>query len=299
VTVRRFGVITLALITLMGAAAAPASAAEPTIGLSASSARPGDTIVVTLAGWPSTTTVTLCGNAAHRGTVDCDQIGGVGLAGSVARVQRRQLQLTTPPSPCPCVIRAATAGDKLVQTVPIDLVGVGTAPVTDPDLNGADAVRIRARVIRGNPGFFDRLRSSLGGPTDRTLELVLTNQGQEPLAGLSLVVAVARQPQGGEPLQPPNVGVLPPGESRTYRLPIALPAPSFGTYSVFGTVYGAGSPVTFSAETKTMPIGLFLIVVLLVVIGMAVLSLRVRRRQERREYVDVGAREFNGQANVS
>lgn len=297
-TTHRFSVIALAVIMLMGVAA-PASAAEPTIGLSASSARPGDDIIVTLAGWPSTTTVTVCGNAALRGTVDCDQVGGVGLAGSAARVQRRQLQLTTPPAPCPCVIRAATAGDKLVRTVPIDLVGVGTAPVSDPDVNAADAVRIEARVVRGSPGFFDRLRSSLGGPTDRTLQLVLTNTGQEPLRGVSVVVAVARQPQGGEPLQPPNVGVLPPGESRTYRLAVSLPAPAFGTYSVFGSVYGVGAPVTFSAKTKTTPVGLLLIVVLLVVIGMAVLSLRVRRRQEQREYVDVGVREFNGQANVS
>jgi hypothetical protein len=197
------------------------------------------------------------------------------------------------------VIRASTPADRIVRTVPIDLVGVGTAPVTDPDITGADALQVRARVIGGSPGFFDRLRSSLGGPTDRTVELVLTNTGSSPLTGLSMVAAVGRDTQGGEPAQPPNIGVLPPGESRTYRLPVTLSAPSFGSYAVFGTVYGAGAPVTFSAKTRTTPVGLFLVVVLLVLIGAAIVSLRVRRRQEGRAYVDVRTREFDGQANDS
>jgi hypothetical protein len=292
-------VIAAAVITLITAGVRPAAAAEPTIGLSASSGRPGDVIIVTLQGWPGTTTVAVCGNEARRGAVDCDQIGSVGLAGSLTQVQRRKLELTTPPAPCPCVVRAASVADRVVRTVPIDLVGVGTAPVTDPDVAGAETLKVDARVDRGSPGFFDRLRSSLGGSTDRTLELTLTNTGQAPLRGISMVAALAREAQGGEPLQPPNIGLIPPGESGTYRLPVTLPAPSFGSYTVFGTVYGAGTPVTFSAKTSTTPVGLILVVVLLVVIGLAILSLRLRRRQDQAQYVDARTREFDGQANVS
>jgi len=266
-----------AILLAVLSAAAPAFAAEPTLRASSSRAKPGDVIQVTLEGWPSAATVTVCGNAAARGAVDCDQIGGVGFGASTDRPWVRDFLVTAPPARCPCVIRAATAGELIVKTVPIDIVGVGTAPVVSPDLT-SETLAVTARVVSRGSSFFDRLQSSLGGRTRRTLLLAVKNTAQTSASGVTVTAAIARDPQGGEPLQPPNVGTLGPGEARRFEVRVELPVPAFGSYVVFGTVYGGGAPVNFSATTSTFPWALIVVVVLLVLDVGAVVALRRRRR---------------------
>ena len=278
---RGFIAVALAAGLAFGGAASYASDNGPSIRLSTPTARPGDNITVTLAGFAGVTTVAICGNDAQRGAVDCDQISSVGVPASSAGPTQQRLRVTVPPSPCPCVIRASTTGETTVKTVAIDIVGAPTAPVQAAPIAGAPTVVVQAKVVSGKQSVFDRLRSTFAGPTRRTLVLRLQDTGAAPLTGLSVTAAVGRTTQGGEPLQPPNVDVVQPGDSQTYRLNVSLGAPSYGSYDVFGTVYGAGPPVSFTASTSTQPWGLFIVVVLFLadVIAMGYVRLQRRRRE--------------------
>jgi len=262
------------------ASAAPDAGAS--ISLSTAKASPGDTIKVTLAGFGDVTTIAICGNDAQRGAVDCDQISSVGVPASTAGPAQQVLRVTVPPSPCPCVVRASTAAETTVKTVAIDVVGAPTAPVQAAPPVGASTVAVQARTVSEKESLLNRLRSTFAGPTRRTLVLQLRNLGTAPLTGLSVSAAVGRDTQGGEPLQPPNVDLLQPGGTQTYRLLVSLGAPSYGSYEVFGTVYGAGPPVSFSTSTSTQPWGLLLIVVLFLVDVVAMAYVRLQRRRRER-----------------
>jgi hypothetical protein len=267
------------------------AAASPTMRLSTARVAPGGPLTVTLSGWPEVTSVTICGNEAQRGAVDCDQVSGVAFPATTSGPVQRTVQVTVPPAPCPCVVRAATAAESAVQTVPITIVGAPSAPVVAAPAAAAAGVSVRARAVAADSSLLDRVRSSFGGPARRTLLLELKNLTAAPLTGISVSAAVGRDTQGGEPLQAPNVDVLEPGETRSYRVPVSLSAPSFGSYDIFGTIYGAGSPTTFTTTTSTTPWGLFVLVVLLLVDVSAMAYLRLARR---RRQPTLQPEQFNG-----
>src|SRR5581483_11995988 len=120
---------------------------------------------------------------------------------------------------------------------------------------------------------------ALGGRTRRTLLLRLANGTDEAVNGVTSSAAVGRSAQGGEPLQLPNLDPIPAHQTRTFAIPVSLPPPAFGQYVVYGTIYGAGPPIPFSASTQTKPWLLFFVVVALIVDVIAVLVLRRRRRE--------------------
>jgi len=273
----------LALLTLVWAASpalAVAQASPATVHLSTGTARPGDSLIVAVGGFGSPTTVTICGNNGLRGAVDCDQIGGIGLPASDRAIQQDRLVVTAPPAPCPCIVRAATAGDTQVVTTPLDIIGVATAPVVAPDVGAGADLRVAASVAGVPSSFFDRIRSAFGGRTERRLSLILTNTGGAALTGLTVSAAVSRGTQGGEPVSAPNIQTLQPGETRPYTIRVSLSTPAFGSYHVYGSVYGGSTPVSFDVTTTTTPWGLLVVAVLLVVDVGAIAAMRVRRRQQ-------------------
>jgi len=293
--------VTLGVLTVaLGLVGAVARADEPTIRASATAAGPGTIVIVTFSGWSSPVVVAVCGNDALRGAVDCDQTGSVGVAASQRAPETRQLIVTAPPAPCPCVLRASTPGEQLVRTIPFDVVGVPRAPLTKPPGSEGSALKVSARLASGSLSFGDRARSALGGPTRRVLELTLSNAGTAPLSDVSVTAAVGRDSQSGDPLQPPNVDPLVPGQTRRLELPVRLSAPSFGRYVVFGTVYGGGAPVSFAASTRTMPWALVVIALLLVADVVAVATLRLRHRsRDRGPYMAPLSRDYDLQVNES
>lgn len=138
-------------VAVVALAAGPA-VADPSVALSARTVRVGDALVVTTSGWPGPVTASLCGNAGRRGAVDCDQIGGVGIAASVGSQESRTLTVGLPPAPCPCVVRVSTAGDDVVRSAVIDVAGAGTAPVVEPDV-AAPAPQVDAHLETTRDSF--------------------------------------------------------------------------------------------------------------------------------------------------
>jgi hypothetical protein len=293
-------VMLVILTVALGLGGRTARADEPTIRASATAAGPGTIVLVTLSGWLSPVVVAVCGNDALRGAVDCDQTGSVGVAASQRAPETRQLTVTAPPAPCPCVLRASGPGEQLVRTIPFEVVGVSRAPLTRPPGSEGPALRVTARLASRSLSFGDRARSALGGPTRRVLELTVTNTGSTPLTDVSITAAVGRDSQSGDPLQPPNLDPLPPGQTRRLDLPVRLSTPSFGRYVVFGTAYGGGVPVSFAASTRTMPWALVVIALLLVADVVAVATLRLRRRsRDRGTYMAPLSRDYDLQVNES
>ncbi len=194
--------------------------------------------------------------------------------------QRRPLTVAAPPAKCPCVVRAATAGEQLVATVPIAIAGVGIAPVVGPAAQ-TPVLEVDARLASPRLSFLSKLQSSLGGRTRRTLVLKLTNTADAPLSGITSTAAVARSTQGGEPLQLPNLDPIGPRQTRTFEVPVSIHAPAFGSYVVYGTVYGSGPPVTFSVSTHTAPWALFILIVFLAADLIAIAAFRIRRARAR------------------
>lgn len=282
---RRAASLVVALVTAVGVFVTvhPARAAEPTLTVSTPRGDLGQQVTVTENGWTDTSVVTLCGNAGRRGAPDCDQIGGAGFPISENGPESRLITLRRPPVPCPCVLRAATPGEDIVVTVPIELIGVETAPLSPLDTVERGGLKVSATVVAGKASIANLLRSGLGGPTRRILVLRVTNNSPARLDGITVSAAVGRTAQGGDTLQAPNIDALEPGESRSYSVPVSLDAPSYGSYKVFGTVYSPAGPATFSVTTRTTPGLLYLLVVVLVADLVALGAMRARRRHQQSE----------------
>lgn len=257
------------------------------MSLSSNSARPGTPVVATLKGWaPGAVTVSVCGNDARRGSPDCDALGSVA-AGPFAGGGSEVIELVVrkPPLPCPCVVRAASRGNEVVRTAPITVDGQPVAPVVgSPPPTSSLVVSVALLDVEGS--FWQRTRSGLGGRTPRTLELEIKNTGVTPASQISVNAAVGRDRQAGEPLLMPDIAPLLPGEVRRYSIPVVLPAPAYGRYLVFGSVFGAGNPVRFEAVTSTTPALLVASIIILGVVSAAAVGARMRawliRRDEER-----------------
>jgi hypothetical protein len=269
----------VAVLLVFVATPMPAKAAsDPGITASAVSGAAGDVILVTLVGFPDTTTVTVCGNQALRGAVDCNLPGSIAVGASAVKPQSREMIITTPPTLCPCVLRAATTAENLVRTVPFTVLGVGTGPLVGQAPSTGSGLSVVAKVVGSSTSLIDAVRSALGGETARTLVLTVTNVSASSIGDISVTAAVGRSSQSGEPLQPPVLEALGPGETKVLNLNATLSAPALGSYVVFGTVYAHGAAVSFSARTSNTPVLLYALIVLLVVDVLAIGIIRLRRR---------------------
>lgn len=289
----------LALVVALAAGIAlPAHAAEPTLTVSVARGELGQQVTVTENGWTDTSVVTLCGNAGRRGAPDCDQIGGAGFPISETGPESRLITLRRPPVPCPCVLRAATPGEDIVVTAPIELIGVETAPLAPIDTVERGGLKVSASVVAGKASIANLVRSALGGPTRRILVLRVTNNSAVRLDGITMSAAVGRTEQGGDTLQASNIDALEPGESRSYSVPVSLDAPSYGAYKVFGTVYSPAGPATFSVTTRTTPGLLYVFTLALAVDLVALGALRARRSVGRSQSAarTVGKQRLNAPA---
>jgi hypothetical protein len=268
-----------------------AAAAGPALVVSPAVAASGDSVLIRLDGWPQgIVTVAVCGNAARRGSEDCDQVGAETVAVRNKGPTLLRLTISVPPVGCPCAIRANTSTSDIVRTAPVivegvpggvDIPGTGTPPAVT-------ALGVRAKVTAGNDGsLLASILPPLAGTTQRTLVLTLTNRTASPLAGLRLVGASGRNRSGATPVTMPVVGPIPAGRSKVLRIPVDLGAPVVGHYIVFGTVYGLESPVNFEARTSNDPWGLELATIALLLVLAETLRYRERRRR-RRDSVALG-----------
>ncbi len=242
-------------------------------------AEPGQKIQVDLVGWPvGGVDVTVCGNEARRGSVDCV------LAGSTTTEIRADgrgaagLTIAVPPVPCPCVIRASTNAGGLVAVAPFEVIGAPVEPIPQPAIAAGfppEGLTVTAEV-EAEPS----LAAAFGAEARRTLTVVVRNDAAVASPPLSIDTAVGRSAESGEPLAVVELGRLEPGAQESVEVPFILDPPAYGDYVAFGRVLGANTAVPFAVTTGNVLWGWA--AVLVVAMGAVVVVVARRMRRMRR-----------------
>lgn len=277
----------LALVLVGGsprAAEAQAQVTGAAIALDKTAVQPGQRVWVTLTGWKAkSVTLSVCGNLARQGSVDCN------LAGSQTEKlrpspesTRTELTVFAPPGTCPCVVRASSAAQEEVAFAPVELVGVPVGPVVGPTL--VDPVAVEMDVREAENGLMASLRSALGGEISYDVTVVVRNQSPETLDRISVAGSVGRSDDDtAVSFDVPIPRQLRPGEVWRHQQPVTVPAPVLRRLSWRVIASGAGAPATAQTVTSHFPVAFWILLVLLAV-DIAVMSwyFTVRRRRLRR-----------------
>lgn len=284
---RRARALTLALgvLAVLAVALPPAGAqtsSGPRLVLDRNAVGIGDKVLVTLQGWPlqEAVSISLCGNAASRGSVDCDLTNslGYGISGA-SPVHAVLLRVSPPPMPCPCVILATNSMQTKTAMEPINLIGHPTAPVVGNAFTSPLSVDVHARTA--NQGLFATLKSSLGGPTTYELTVVVRNRTGEDLTGVQLTARAGRSANDQARLiriKPPEV--LPAGTSWTHKQKVTLAAPVVGRFVWKVAASGAGPTARGESSTRHIPLLLMLLILVLAADLGAIAGRRVQRRRD-------------------
>jgi hypothetical protein len=221
--------------------------------------------------------VELCGNRARRGSADCDQGTAVNAVAGAGGEFAQRMTIGTPPTPCPCVLRATTVDHPVSVALPLSPAGLPT------DLNAEevfpDVVRsariVEARVTDAGSSW----HAWFGVSPERVLHLTIENTGNVAIHDPPVTISAGK---GSEPtgvVEPPELGTIEPGEVRTYVVPFELGTLAFGEYTIAGRLIGFGEPVAFAATTTSYP---WLLILIPLVIVVQWLLLRLRNRLRRR-----------------
>ena len=261
---------------------AQGTSSGPVVTLDRNEIEPEDRVVLNIDGFESmNVTISVCGNEARRGSVDCNMYASEGLKldtdGTSTVIQ---IPVAAPPAPCPCVIRVSNRTFDEIAIAPITLIGHPTAPVVEtPGQQGALDVTISAQAA--SPGLLAGARTSLGGPATYEVTVTVKNTSTVPIAAVSLAGAVVRRNDQLATLAFDDPGLLAPGRSWQQVVTATVPGPSFGLLEWQVAASGAGPTVTASGTTAQRPT-LLIVVTLFLVADVFLLAIRFLVRRHRR-----------------
>src|SRR5947209_9932789 len=141
-------------------------------------ATPGSQVVVTGSGFSRGQLVrlSLCGNGAALGTVDCDQESSEIFPPNENGAFSIRLPIVKPPKPCPCVVVARASNLDHDIAVPITLLGVASGGIQLPT-----PVGLPVKVVGASLDGWGPLSAWFGAAPHRTLTLRLQNTSSAPL----------------------------------------------------------------------------------------------------------------------
>lgn len=265
------------------AAQAEPLATAPSIRLERTELRPGERVVVTLEHWTSpAVTLSVCGNLVKRGAADCNMPASQGVGLERNRPETlTELVVTAPPTTCPCVVRAANAGQSEVAVVPIELIGVPSGPVVDPGTESALAVTVDVR--EAHRGLVAAARSALGGPTSYAMTVSVRNRSASPVAEPAIAGSAGRsRTEQVVALDLPSPGVISPGGTWRHESRATVPAPVVGRLVWSVVASGAGPPAYAETIVSHFPLPLFALAAVLAA-DLAVIGWRFVARRRRRD----------------
>jgi hypothetical protein len=255
---RRLAAIVLGL-SLLGIATPAGATAAPTAHVGSSNVNIGDRVLVQGEGWPAGTLVLLqlCGNGAIDTSADCDVVGGINAGVGPDGTFSMTLRASRPPAPCPCVVWITDSASAGEARVPINVVGLPTAPVRQRAevLDLSQSVKVSAKITGGS------WTTWFGAGSSRMLELTVKNAATMsiPEPRVNITFGKGQNPTGF--VAPPSIGTIGPGETRTYNAPISVDTFSFGKYTLTGELAGFGKPVPFHTSISVYPWGLLLVAI--------------------------------------
>lgn len=256
-------VVVLAAVVGAGLTATPALAGSqsPQATLSTTVAPVGQLVHITGTGWSpvgSIVEILICGDDALTLSGDCDQTDSYQAAIRAGGIFYAGLRVRLPPVPCPCVVWiTATQGVGGVK-LPIQIPGAPVAP-----LHGfaTPTVKVKSHLVTHSS-----VAVWFGAPEHVTLVVVVDNSSASSYTNptISVTVGHGRDPTGfaaGRSLSP-----LDNGASRTVRIPVTIPAVTYGRYTVRAVVATGVQDVVTSDTTTTYPWGLLVVPVVLIVL---------------------------------
>lgn len=266
-------IVALAFLAPVTGASAQRS---PALTLDRSTVSPGDPVIVTLEHFTgSAVTIAVCGNLAKRGSADCNMSSSA--KHSIERGNGKtlvQLFVHSPPSPCPCVIRALSTSTEDFALAPLVLTRHPVGPVIESHAVPLVDVKL---VAEATGSGLARLKSWLGGETRFEIRVAVKNRTSDVLTNLHVTGAARRGGADVAALDLPPIGTLGAGEQWEGVAIATVPAPAVGAYSFDVTASGVGRPVTGSVENRMSPTGL-LVVGSVFVIDLLAILWRVRRK---------------------
>lgn len=284
-------VVVLASATGAGAQDVGTISDGPTIALDRDAAAPGERVVVTLTGWSGrAVTLSVCGNRAERGSMDCNLTSSQGVPlNRDGSAKVAELMVSSPSLPCPCVVLASSTQNEERAVAALDLVGHPVGPIIESATQIPLRLTVEAR--RAGGGLVGSVRSTLGGPTAYEVTVTVTNQTSDVLSGV-VVAGTAGRTRNDDvaELDLPAVGPLEPGQTWAYTARPTVPAPAIGSFVFQAVASGAGPTVTADDSVRAFPLGLVVLGVVLAVDVAAIIWRRLARR--RRE--DAGDEDDGG-----
>jgi hypothetical protein len=238
----------------------------------------GQLIHVTGSGWSpvgQTVQIELCGQNARNLSSDCAQDNQYTAAIRAGGIFYGALTVRLPPSPCPCVVLVSSQSGFTAVRAPITIFSAPTSTI--PPQTAHPPVALSATILTpvSVSGWF-------GGPKAVTLVLRVTNTSSIAYGSPTLTVNVGRgaNPNGfvvGRPLAPLAVGA-----THVLRIPVTLPAFTYGHYSVRARVITGNGTVSMVVATSTYPWGLFVVGIIVLLAAGLLLWRHMRRRRDGR-----------------
>ncbi len=261
------GLVVLALSAAAVAVTAPgAAAATPAVHVDRSSVPVGERVMVIMEGFPAqrSVTITVCGNAARRGSIDCavTRSQGYGVSG-FDKVHATSFEIAAPPAPCPCVIQVSDATFTQVAYAPIDVVGHPTGAIVAGAVDAPLSVELA--VKRSRQGVAGWLRSALGGPTTYAVTVVVRNRVGETLNDIKLTARAGRSGNDqARVVRFEGLRELTPNQAISRTQKVTVPAPGIGKVTWTVAASGAGPVTKQTATTNQRPLLLFVLLLVLV-----------------------------------
>lgn len=255
-----------ALLTFGGASSAraadpPAAEFPPTGSVDPASVAAGVPLTFVGVGWTPASLVqaSICGENALRGSVNC----AAATTGTVAPNGAVTINLTTvvPPSPCPCVVRAAVVmgGPPKDLSIPVEVTGAPYAPLPE-------TVKTPGRLVFIDSGMVgeDSIFTWFGSPVQRRFRIEVGNMGQTAIVNPEFRLGFYQGVYAPTWEDVPTQVTILPGQKKTISLPVELESREFGTFS-WRAMYG-DQVVDEQALEVGRPWGVYIFAALLVIV---------------------------------
>lgn len=258
-----------------GTAVAQSTTGGPTVVLAADELAPGDRMDLQLEGFDGAAVIiTVCGNDARRGSVDCNMISSEGLRlNRDGGITQSSIPVPVPPAPCPCLVQVVDSDRSQLAVAPLVIIGHPVAPTVGP-AGFVQPLVVEITAEKADVGISDRLRSSAAGATLHDVTVTVRNRSTLPVDQVVLSGSGGRDASDDlVVLGLDDPGTIQPGQTWEATIEAELPSPVWGDYVWQATASGAGPSVTATTTTTHRP---WLLIVLIVVLIVDLLILAVR-----------------------
>ncbi|MFI2038724.1 hypothetical protein ACIOK4_34545 [Streptomyces bottropensis] len=227
--------LVVVLLTPVGGGGSAQAADRPTVKLSKSQAGTGGSVTVTGGGWrpKAILMVLICGRSTPArgvpdGTDSCANADGRAVTADDEGRFRRELPVSEPPVPCPCVVHVSTiTGPKAAADTAFQVAGHSVEPLPR-EATGGQLSLLRDARLTGSGG----LLTWFGAPPARELVLTVGNVGTSPVRNPVFQVGTSHGVFAPRWEEQRWRGTIRPGGKARITLPVDLAAGAHGDYSV-------------------------------------------------------------------